>query len=62
MLSPQVMEGVSLLEQVCPWEWAHTGANLSFCLLPEDQDVKLSATAPASCLSASRHDDNGLIL
>lgn len=29
----------------------------SLCLLPADQDVKLSVTAPAPCLSASLHGD-----
>lgn len=31
-------------------------------LLPLDQDVKPSATAPAPCLSTSHHDNHRLIL
>lgn len=31
-------------------------------LLPMDQEVKLSATAPGSCLSASHHDGHGRTL
>ena len=34
----------------------------SLCLLPADQDGKLSATAPAPCLSASHHDGHELAL
>lgn len=36
------------------------GPNPDTPLLPSDQDVKLSATAPGPCLSASHHDDHGL--
>lgn len=32
------------------------------CLLPVDQNIKLSATVPVPCLSAFCHADNGLTL
>ena len=34
----------------------------AFCLLPVDQDVKLSAIVLELCLSAFDHDDNRLTL
>lgn len=37
-----------------------TGQCLSLCLLPSKQDIKLSATAPAQCLSVFHHDDHAL--
>lgn len=39
---------------------AHNQAQrLCLCLLPMDQNLKLSAIAPATCLSAFCHDENG---
>lgn len=45
------IKGEALLEEVCHWRWAlrfqapSQAQSLSLCLLPEDQDVKFSATA-----------------
>lgn len=41
---------------------AHTSPYLTLCLLPVDKDEKVSAPAPASCLSASHCGDHGLTL
>ena len=38
----------------------HQTQSHSLCLLHVDQDAKLSATAPAPCLTAFCHDDHGL--
>jgi hypothetical protein len=60
------LEGMGLLEKLCYWErryWevsievsiVHTRLSVSLSLVPANQDVKLSATATAPCLSASCH-------
>jgi hypothetical protein len=63
---------VALLKEVCYGGWGRDSevskapfrpsVSFSFCLLPLDEDVKLSAAAPAPCLSASHHDSHGSIL
>lgn len=63
-------ESVALLEEMCHrgggWtievSKAHSRPKSLPLLLPTDQDVKVSATAPAQRLSTSRHDVNGLNL
>lgn len=61
-------ESVALLEEM--WHWgvdfegskAHSRPKSLPLLLPTDQDVKLSASAPAQRLSTSCHDVHGLNL
>jgi hypothetical protein len=59
---------VALLEEVCHWEVGfdvskvHARTSVSLFLLPVDQDVPLSATASAPCLSVSCNDGHKLKL
>ena len=55
------------VEDLSHWGWAlrfqkSTPGLVALCLLPMDQDEKLSATAPGPCLSASHREDNGQTL
>lgn len=53
-----------MLEEVCHWGGAlregHTRSSVLLCLLFKGQNVKHSATTPATSHSTSHHVDHGL--
>lgn len=61
LLSRRDLVGRGMLWRV-GFEFSKAHASLSLCLLPVDENVKLSATVPVPCLSASCCDYQGLTL
>jgi hypothetical protein len=50
---------VFVSEEACLWGWA---LSLLTVMLPMDEGIKLSVTAPTPCLPASCRDNSGLNL
>ena len=58
--------GVALLEEVCHWGWAlrfqkSMPGPVSLCMVPVDQDIKVSAMGPLLGLLVYHHDGDHVL-